>query len=542
MMPLVTWLDYFLPGNDHRIASSWLYRVLLISAGTVPAQTTRTTTMSKLLLILLCLCGIGVAQPAAPADDSPALTIYNQNFFIARERFPMSLVSGVNHINYSGVAAHLEPDSVMLRDPGGRSLQILEQSYRNDPISQELLLSFYEGKTIDFSVGRTAEGKDVTVTGKVIRSGYIPSSYFAQNYQQPVSTQPIIEVDGVLHFGLPGQPLFPALSKDSILKPTLNWQLETNEPGSFNAEISYVSSGMSWQSDYNLVVSDGTGGKFDLLDVIGWITMRNQSGKTFENAQIKLMAGDVNEIQAPTVTGRVYAAAKAVNMADEMAPVVREKSFDEFHLYTLQRPATLRDQETKQVEFVRSTGAHAQRVYVYDGAQLAQYGYYPDQLIQDPSYGTVSNTKIWVMEEFKNSEANHLGIPLPKGRLRFYRRDDDGHLEFIGENTIDHTPKDEMIRVYTGNSFDVVGERKRTEFHIESSQRWMDESFEIHVRNHKKEAVNLRVVEHLFRCHNWKLIQQSHKSEKKDAQTVEFPVTVAANGEQVITYSVHYTW
>jgi hypothetical protein len=179
---------------------------------------------------------------------------------------------------------------------------------------------------------------------------------------------------------------------------------------------------------------------------------------------------------------------------------------------------------------------------VYDGEQLAQYGYYPDQLIQDPSYGTVSNTKIWVMEEFKNSEVNHLGIPLPKGRLRFYRRDNDGHLEFIGENTIDHTPKDEMIRVYTGNSFDVVGERERTEFHIESSQRWMDESFEIHVRNHKKEAVNLRVVEHLFRCHNWKLIQQSHKSEKKDAQTVEFPVTVAANGEQVITYSVHYTW
>lgn len=498
--------------------------------------------MNKLLLILLCLCGIGVAQPTTPADDSPALTIYNQNFFIARERFPLNLVSGVNHVDYAGVAAHLEPDSVILRDPNGRALQILEQSYRNDPISQELLLSFYEGKAIDFVVGQTADGKPLTIRGKIIRSGYIPSSYFAQNYQQPVSTQPIIEVDGVLRFGLPGQPLFPALSKDSILKPTLNWQLETNEPGSFNAEISYVSSGMSWQSDYNLVVSDG-GGKIDLLDMVGWITMRNQSGKTFENAQIKLMAGDVNKIQAPTPASRVYgAAAKALEARDEMAPVVREKSFDEFHLYTLQRPATLRDQETKQVEFVRSTGVHAQRIYVYDGAQLAQYGYYPDQLIQDPGYGTASNTKIWVMEEFKNSDANHLGIPLPKGRLRFYRRDTDGHLEFIGENTIDHTPKDEMIRVYTGNSFDVVGERKRTDFHIESSQRWMDESFEIHVRNHKKEAVNVRVVEHLFRCHNWKLSQQSHKSEKKDAQTIEFPVSVAADSEQVITYSVHYTW
>ena len=497
--------------------------------------------MNKLLLMLLCLCGIGVAQPAATTDDSPALTIYNQNFFIAREQFPLNLSAGVNHVSYAGVAAHLEPDSVILRDPNGRTLQILEQSYRNDPISQELLLSFYEGKTIDFITGRTAEGKDLITKGKIIRSGYIPSTYYAQNYQQPVSTQPIIEVDGVLRFGLCGQPLFPALSQDSILKPTLNWQLETNQPGNFNAEISYVSSGMSWQSDYNLVVSDGDG-KIDLLDMVGWITMRNQSGKTFENARIKLMAGDVNKVQAPTVANRVYAAKAALESRDEMAPVVREKSFDEFHLYTLNRPATLRDQETKQVEFVRSTGVHAQRVYVYDGAQLAQYGYYPDQLIQDPSYGAQSNTKIWVMEEFKNSEANHLGIPLPKGRLRFYRRDSDGHLEFIGENTIDHTPKDETIRVYTGNSFDVVGERKRIDFHIESNQRWMDESFEIHVRNHKKEAANVRVVEHLYRCHNWKFTQQSHKWEKKDAQTIEFPISIAANGEQVITYSVHYTW
>jgi hypothetical protein len=497
--------------------------------------------MNKLLLILLCLCGIGVAQPAATTDDSPALTIYNQNFFIAREQFPLNLSAGVNHVSYAGVAAHLEPDSVILRDPNGRALQILEQSYRNDPISQELLLSFYEGKTIDFITGRTAEGKDLITKGKIIRSGYIPSTYYAQNYQQPVSTQPIIEVDGVLRFGLSGQPLFPALSQDSILTPTLNWQLETNQPGNFNAEISYVSSGMSWQSDYNLVVSDGDG-KIDLLDMVGWITMRNQSGKTFEHARIKLMAGDVNKVQAPTVANRVYAAKAALESRDEMAPVVREKSFDEFHLYTLQRPATLRDQETKQVEFVRSTGVHAQRVYVYDGAQLAQYGYYPDQLIQDPSYGAQSNTKIWVLEEFKNSEANHLGIPLPKGRLRFYRRDTDRHLEFIGENTIDHTPKDETIRVYTGNSFDVVGERKRIDFHIESNQRWMDESFEIHVRNHKKEAVNVRVVEHLYRCHNWKLTQQSHKWEKKDAQTIEFPVSIAANGQQVITYSVHYTW
>ncbi len=225
------------------------------------------------------------------------------------------------------------------------------------------------------------------------------------------------------------------------------------------------------------------------------------------------------------------------------APVVSEKSFDEFHLYTLARPTTLHDQETKQVEFVRSTGIHAQRLYVYDGAQVAQYGYYNlEQIRQDQSYGTQSNPKVWVMEEFKNAEANHLGIALPKGKLRFYRRDTDGHLEFVGENVIDHTPKDETIRIFTGNSFDVVGERKRTNYHVDSSQRWMDESFEIRVRNHKKEAVTVRVVEHLYRWTNWKLTEQSHESHKTDAQTVEFPVTIAPDGEQVITYTVHYSW
>ena len=498
--------------------------------------------MKKLLLILCCLCGLGVAQDKT-ADEStaPALTIYNQNFFVAREYLPMDLKVGVNRVQFAGIAAHLEPDSVILRDPNGRALQILEQNYRNDPISQELLLSFYEGKTIDFLVQRGE--KQEVIRGKVIRSGYVPSSGYANGYQQPAYTQPLIEIDGILRFGLPGQPLFPALTGDSILKPTLSWLLETNDPGKFDAEISYVSGGMSWQADYNLVVSDKSNAKFDVLDMIGWVTMRNQSGKTFENARIKLLAGEVNKIQPGLVAGALYEAESKAMRADAMAPVVREKSFDEFHLYTLQRATTLHDQETKQVEFVRATSIHGQRIYVYDGARVDQYGYYnSEQIRNEPSYGTLSNPKVWVMEEFKNADTNHLGIPLPKGKLRFYRRDTDGHLEFVGENTIDHTPKDETIRVYTGNAFDVVGERKRTNFRVDSNHNWMDETFEIKVRNHKKEAVNVRVVEHLYRWTNWKLIEQSQASRKTDAQTAEFPVTIAPDGEAVITYTVHYSW
>jgi hypothetical protein len=277
--------------------------------------------------------------------------------------------------------------------------------------------------------------------------------------------------------------------------------------------------------------------------VIGWITMRNQSGKTFENARIKLLAGDVSKIQAGQPVNRLYAAeAKAIE-ADAMAPVVREKSFDEFHLYTLAHPTTLKDEETKQVEFVRATGVHAQRLFIYDGAQTSQYAYYsPEQIRQDASYGTASNPKVWVIEEFKNSESNHLGVPLPKGRLRFYRRDTDGRLEFVGENSVDHTPKDEIIRVYTGNAFDVTGERKRTNYRVNSAEHWMDESFEIRLRNHKKEPVELRAVEHLYRWSNWKITEQSSNFEKKDARTLEFPVTIAADREQVITYTVHYSW
>src|SRR5437870_6512339 len=195
--------------------------------------------------------------------SQPALTIYNQNFAVVRDTVPIDLKQGINNVRFTETTAHLEPDSVILRDSTGKTnLQILEQNYRNDPISQELLLSFYEGKTIEFLVQ-----PNQIIKGKVVRSGYVPSSYYAQNYQQPSYTQPIIEVDGVLRFGLPGQPLFPALSGDSILKPTLSWLLRADKPGPFEAEISYVSGGMSWHADYNLVVADGSANQTNLVDL-----------------------------------------------------------------------------------------------------------------------------------------------------------------------------------------------------------------------------------------------------------------------------------
>lgn len=482
--------------------------------------------MKKISLLL----GATPLLTVALLHGQPALTIYNQNFAVVRDSVPLDLKSGVNEVRFAGATAHLEPDSVILRDPlGKRALQILEQNYRNDPISQELLLSLHEGKTIEFITERLKDNTTVReiIPGKIIRSGYVPGGGMEQ---------PIIEVNGKLQFTLPGQPLFPSLGDDTILKPTLNWLLRADKPGKLDAEVSYVTEGFTWESDYNLVAPD----KGDTVDLLGWITMNNQSGKTFENAKIKLMAGDVNKIQPKNMPMARGGAMRMMAMTEDMAPAVSEKTFDEFHLYTLARATTLRDRETKQVEFVRAESVKAPSIYVYDGAE-AGYRFYGGRN-NDPGYGTQSNKKIWVMREFVNAETNHLGIALPKGKLRFYRRGDDGQLEFTGENEIDHTPRNETIRVRTGNSFDLVGERKPTEFKTDRADKWMDETFEIKLRNRKKEAVEIRVVEHLYRWSNWNITAQSDAFKKIDAQTIEFRVPVKPDEEKTVTYTVHYSW
>jgi hypothetical protein len=443
---------------------------------------------------------------------------------------------------------HLEPDSVILRDPTGKNaLQILEQNFRADPISQALLLHYYEGKTIEFEAGN----KEI-IRGKIIRSGFVPhqvsfnqygQDYYSSQmaYSAPDSGgQPIIEVDGKLIFRLPGEPLFPSLPDDSILKPTLTWQLRSDHRGAVDAELGYVTGGMSWQAAYNLAIPEHG----DTLDLVGWVTIDNQTGKSFPHAKIKLMAGDVNKIQPEGHAAFARTAFAGDALAKDKAGVT-EKAFDEYHLYTLERRTTLLDRETKQVEFVRATGIPSRAIYVYDGAKIdpsRYYGWNYESIRNDREYGTQSNPKVWVMREFMNSESNHLGLPLPKGRMRFYRRDADGQMEFTGENTIDHTPRDEMIRVATGDSFDLVGERKQTNHKLDNNGRTLDESFAITLRNHKKEAVEVRVVEHLYRWPNWEITEKSQPFQKTDGQTIEFRVNVKPDAEETVAYTAHYSW
>jgi hypothetical protein len=460
-------------------------------------------------LLLLAAASVSFA-----AD--PALTIYNGGYAVVRETLPIDLKSGVNQVSFAGATAKVEADSVILRDVKGKAeFQILEQSYRNDPVSQAMLLSLFEGKTLEF-VRHETNKPDRLIAGKVVRSGFVPGGRFVE---------PIIEVDGKLQFSLPGEPAFPSLGNDNVLKPTLNWKLNSASSGKIDAEVAYLSNGFTWEASYNLVATD----KSDLLDIVGWVTMNNQSGMTFNEAKIKLMAGDVNRVQPDYP--RVGRAMVAESMTfGSGAKVVTEKSFDEFHLYTLGNPATLRDKETKQVEFVRASGVKAERIYVFEGAR------------QHDRRGAGASGKVQVYREFKNSEANKLGIALPKGKVRFYSQDGDRQLEFVGENQIDHTPKDESIRVLTGNSFDLVGEHRMTNNTEDGSNRVSTQTFEVKVRNRKKEPVEIRVLEHANFGVNWTLTQQSQPHEKKDATSFEFRVPLKPDEEKIVTYTIRYTW
>ena len=478
----------------------------------------------------------------------PALTIYNQQFAVVRETIRLDLKQGANTLEFTGTTAQLEPESVMLRDPSGRRvLRVLEQNYRADPVSLEALLKRYEGQTIQFEIHNA--DRIETVSGRIVRAGgtTIPpgqNRWFENAYQQPQPTvsQAIIEVAGKLRFDLPGVPMFPSLGPGMILKPTLNWIIETDRDGPVDAELAYISGGFDWNADYNIVHSES-----NALDLTGWVTLANVSGKEFENAHVKLMAGDVNKIQpgAPRAGPIRAMFSNGAIGGIPAGPQVVEKTFDEYHLYTLQRPLTIHDKESKQVEFVRASGVKSEIVYVYDGAKIDMnryQGWQMEAIRQDPVYGTLSNPKVWVMREFMNSDSNHLGMPLPKGRVRFYRRDTDGRLEFTGEDSIDHTPKDEKIRVFTGAAFDLTGERKRTVFRNDMGRQMMDEAFEIKVRNHKKEPVEVRVVEHLYRWFTWEISTSSMPYTKTDAQTIEFRTPLQPDEEKKITYEAHYTW
>src|SRR5512135_697358 len=305
--------------------------------------------------------------------------------------------------------------------------------------------------------------------------------------------------------------------------------------------VSYQAGGITWWADYNLAYADGANANACRLDVGAWVSILNRSGAGYEDAKLKLVAGDVQRAAPPAYAAAALAAPRMA--LEEKVAGFEQKAFFEYHLYTLGRPTTLPDRSTKQIElFPVARGVPCEKKLVYYGLAPGWRGVAPSPLT-DRNYGVQTNKKVDVYLSFENSKQNNMGMPLPAGRVRVSKRDDaDGTLEFIGEDVIDHTPKDEPVLIKLGSAFDVVGERRQVAFSVDTSRRVMTEQIEVKLRNHKDQPVTVEVKETLYRWVNWEIVERSHPYRKEDARTVVFPLRVPANGEQVLDYTVRYSW
>ena len=472
------------------------------------------------VLSLACATLLGGGQEPAPVaaqSEGLELAVYNQNLALVKDIRSLDLAEGVDEVRFADVAAQIDPTSVHFRsldDPDGTV--VLEQNYEYDVVDSVKLLRKYVDQEISLV---TEDGQEY--------SGTLLSAADDVILQASDGQVTVVRLEQIKEFS------FSALPEGLITRPTLVWQLKSVQGGRQDVEVTYLTGGVNWQANYIVVLADDD----KAIDLDGWVTLDNRSGTSYPDAKLKLIAGDIHRAPTP---GRVVEKEMLYEAAAVSAPQVEERTFFEYHLYEVQRPVTIKDQQTKQIEFVTGSDVPAVKFFVYDGAQMRFPGLY--QPLDDPSYGTASNKKIMVMLEFTNGEDQGLGVPLPKGTLRVYKKDVDGSTLLVGEDAIDHTPKDEQVRLYIGDAFDIVGERVQTDFKVEYDDDWMEESYEITLRNHKDEDVEVRVVEHLFRWTEWRILEESHEHDKTDARTIEFRVPVEANGETTVTYTVRYEW
>ncbi len=500
----------------------------LISRSGTAGKTARRLAIATAGLGLLALaCGsLPGVQPSLPvdtptaeaADSAVALTVYNKGTALVQDRRRFDLSQGLNQISFADVAASIDPTSVLIKPlthPGRTS--ILEQNYEFDLVGGSALLEKYLDQQILV----------VTKDGKEYR-GKLLSGRGDLVLQEGGGKVTVIKLDNVQEFS------FPELPQGLITKPTLVWLLRAAQSGPEDLEVTYLTGGLTWQSDYVLLLSAAE----DEVDLDGWVTLTNTSGASFIDAQLKLIAGDLQRTSDPALaTQDLYLEGRP---AATEAPI-DQREFFEYHLYEVPRPVSVGNNETKQIEFVSTADVPAEKFFVYDGLQCRSgywYCYASSYPQTDPSYGVASNPKVMVMVEFDTDDVE---ADLPRGRVRVYQEDIDGAALLIGEDTIDHTPKGENLRLYVGDAFDIVGERVRTDFRRPTDKR-MEEEYAITLRNHKDEAVEVRVVEHLSRWTEWRIFSSNADYTKLDTSTIEFRVRIPANGETQVSYGVRYTW
>lgn len=481
---------------------------------------------SLVLLAILfsigCQGGNPFSPPATPRVEAQStgvdLTVYNQNIALVKDKRTLALKSGTNEVRFTDVAEQIDPTSVQftsLTDPSGT--RVVEQNFAYDIVGSQKILQKYLDQNVSLVTedGTQYSGKLLSGAEDIILQG-------ADGQVTSVKLARVRELK------------FPNLPGGLITKPTLIWLVDSSRDGDQDAQVTYLTNGINWQANYVAVIDANDAA----MNLNGWVTIDNQSGATYADAKLKLVAGDVRRVLPQPAARAVEGFAPAAAPTSAPAPQFTQQSFFEYHLYTLQRPTTIQNRETKQIEFTSAANVPVNKIFVYDGASgLRFYG----AQNTDPNYGKTSDPKVAVMIEFQNSEKNSLGIPLPQGTIRVYKADSDGGNQFVGEDNIDHTAKDETIRLNIGNAFDVVGERKQTNFN-KVNDRTIEESYQIKVRNHKTDAVEVRVVEHLFRWSNWQITQSNQDYTKPDAQTIEFRVKVAPDGEGTVNYTARYSW
>jgi hypothetical protein len=480
------------------------------------------------------------AQGAVAASErtSVDLTIYNQNLSLIREERNIRLPRGMSSVVIPDIPATIDGTSlhfVSLTEPS--AVRVLEQNYQYDLVHQAKLLEKYVGKEIELVRMNEQTKEKYTVKARLLATGYTTQPVYGGEPQYQYGGGMIVEIDGKIEVNPDGRVVLPALPEGLILKPQLEWLVSNTREGNHKTEISYMAGQLSWTCNYVALLD-----KSDTrLDLTGWVTITNNTGTSFHDAGLKLVAGDVNVVKEEFQRGRLAKGMMA--MEDAAAPQFTQGELFEYKLYTLQRKTDVMNNETKQIELVAAKQAAARKAFVYDG-MADQWRYWANNYSyrSEGTFGQQSNPKVGVYVMFRNDEKSGLGLPLPKGKVRVYKRDTDGKEQFVGEDLIDHTPKDEEVRLYLGNAFDIVGERAQKDFKSFAAGRVVEETIEVKVRNHKQEAVDVLVYEHPWRWSEWEILKSSGKWEKVDQSTIKFPVTIAKDGEAVVTYTIRYSW
>jgi len=435
-----------------------------------------------------------------------AITVYNVNLGLVKDRREIKLPKGTSDLRFMDIASKIIPTSVSIKslvDP--ESLRILEQNYEYDLLNPQKLLDKYVGKEVKLYQKNPYTEREEILTATLLSN----------------NGGPIFKIGDEITFGHPGRIIFPGVPENLISKPTLVWLLENSLSSAQKVEASYLTDGINWRADYVLTLND----KDDMADLSGWVTIDNKSGATYKNAKMKLVAGDVNRVRDESeYKDKMLRFAKAEAMP--AAPQFKEEEFFEYHIYTLQRTSTIRENQTKQISLVTAGEIPVRKELIFQGAKYYYYNQYGEAM---------SNRKIGVFVQIENRKENNLGMPLPKGVVRVYKNDTGGSLQFVGEDSIAHTPKDEKIRIKLGEAFDVVGGRKQTDWK-KIAYDTCEAAFEISLRNHKKEDVTVKVVEPI--PGDWKMLVNSHDFIKTEAFTAEFNIPVPKDKEVKLTYRV----